>query len=101
MKPVDPAWQKLVAAARTVRDERDTAAPYGFATRVAALAMAAETQPTAVALIDRLAWRALGVAALLAMISVASNYSSLMASPDEDLLWDDSMAAALLDVSPP
>ncbi len=98
MKPEDQAWQKLVAAARNVRDERDTVAPYGFATRVAALAMAAETEPTGVALIDRLAWRALGVAALLAVISVASNYSSLIRSPDEDFLSDDSTVAALLDV---
>ena len=101
MKPEDQAWQKLVAAARNVRDERDTAAPYGFATRVAALAMATGRPPTGAALIDRLAWRALGVAALLAVISVASNYSSLMASPDEDLLLDDFTATALLEVSPP
>ncbi len=101
MKPEDQAWQKLVAAARHVRDERDTAAPYGFATRVAALAMTAGRPATGVALIDRLAWRALGVSALLAMISVASSYTSLMASPDEDLLLDDLTATALLEVSPP
>lgn len=98
MKPEDQTWQKLVAAARNMRDERDTAAPYGFATRVAALAMAAEREPTGVALIDRFAWRALSVAALLAVISVASNYSSLIRSPDEEFLSDDSTVAALLDV---
>ena len=39
--PRDP-WARLVHAARQVPDDRDTSAPYGFATRVAALASVQE-----------------------------------------------------------
>jgi hypothetical protein len=68
-------WTRLTAAARNARDERDSSAPYGFATRVAALAMAQEAR--VVSLIDRFAFRALGVASLLAICSVALNYEVL------------------------
>jgi hypothetical protein len=56
------AWSRLTSAARTVRDDRDVTAPYGFSTRVAALAFAL---------------RALGVSCLLALGSVALNYQEL------------------------
>jgi hypothetical protein len=84
--PDDTRWQRLAAAARQVRDERDTAAPAGFATRVAAHAFARVEQPFS-ALLARFSWRALGVAALLALASVAANYSSisaLVSSSDDD-----------------
>lgn len=99
MKPEDHAWLKLVASARRVRDDRDAAAPYGFAARVVAVAFTGEKQPTGAALLERLSWRALGVAALLALASVAANYSSFTGSADEDMLSDDATIAALFDVS--
>jgi hypothetical protein len=86
MNPPDPRWQRLAAAARQVRDERDTAAPAGFATRVAAHAFARVEQPFS-ALFARFSWRALGFAALLALVSVAANYSaisSFFSSSDDD-----------------
>ena len=70
-----PAWARLTAAARTVRDDRDTSAPFGFATRVAALALGQERKLGS--LFDLLAPRALWVAGMLAVISVAMNYSEL------------------------
>ena len=70
----DP-WTRLATAARNVSDERDTAAPYGFATRVAALALAQERR--VVSLFDRFALRAFGVSCLLALGSLALNYNSL------------------------
>ena len=78
--PRDP-WSRLAAAARTVRDERDDSAPYGFSTRVAALAFAQER--SVVSVFDRFALRALGVACLLALGSFAMNYNaiSLPATP--------------------
>ncbi|HZP60290.1 MAG TPA: hypothetical protein VFB27_08185 [Opitutaceae bacterium] len=76
MNTPDPRWERLIAAARQVRDERDTAAPYGFATRVAARAFAA-VEPPFSALLARLSWRALGVAALIALASIAVNYSAI------------------------
>ncbi len=77
-KSRDP-WSRLTAAAREVRDERDTTAPYGFATRVAALAMAQESRISSV--FDRFALRALGVASLLALGSVALNYNAVSMPP--------------------
>lgn len=68
-------WSRLTAAARTARDDREGPAPYGFATRVAALAFAQE-QPFR-SLLDVFALRALGVACLLAIFSVALNYGTL------------------------
>lgn len=68
-------WPRLTAAARTVRDDRDTTTPYGFATRIAALALAQEERVAS--LFDRFALRALSVACLLALFSVALNYESL------------------------
>ncbi|HTQ31423.1 MAG TPA: hypothetical protein VMI53_09445 [Opitutaceae bacterium] len=86
MNTPDPRWARLAAAARQVRDERDTAAPYGFATRIAARAFAAAEPPFS-ALLTRFSWRALGIAALLALVSIAVNYSAVSAvssNPEDD-----------------
>lgn len=98
MKPEDSAWQNLVSAARLARDERDTAAPFGFSTRVAALAMASTPAP-AVSLFERFSWRALGLAALLAVTSIATSYPLLSNSSEDDVLSNDTAVAALFDVS--
>ena len=68
-------WARLTAAARTVHNDRDTSAPLGFATRVSALGLAAERPLTS--LFDLFALRALAVASLLAIVSIAVNYSEL------------------------
>lgn len=99
MNPNDNGWQKLTAAARRWRDERDAKAPYGFAVRVAALAMAAE--PVGVASpFERFSWRALGLAALLALVSLAANYSSLAKSaPDEGGFFDETAVTSVFEIS--
>lgn len=104
MKPTDPnhPWQRLVASARRAPDDRDTAAPYGFAARMAALALAAE-RPVA-SLFERLSLRALGVACLLALVSVAANYTLLSTPPaatqeEEVAVADEDPVAAILDLS--
>jgi hypothetical protein len=86
--PKDP-WSRLTAAARRAPDDRDTAAPYGFATRVAALALAPER--AALSLLERCSLRALGVACLLALVSVAANYSAIAAAlaEEEGIVTDD------------
>jgi hypothetical protein len=86
MNQTPSAWNRLVAAARGAPDSRDTAAPYGFATRVAARAFAGERP--AVSGFARLALRAMGVSCLLAVVAVAANYSSVRR------LFDDSSATA-------
>jgi hypothetical protein len=68
----------LTAAARQVQDDREVSAPYGFATRVVALAYAQDRKPAS--LFDAFALRALGIAALLAVFSVAMNYNDILSS---------------------
>lgn len=77
-------WARLTAAARRAPLAGDPAAPYGFATRVAALAFSAERPLRS--LFERFSLRAVGVASLLAVVSVLANYSSLTAAlADEEL----------------
>lgn len=68
-------WSRLTAAAREAHDDREASVPYGFATRVVALAFAQEGRVAS--LFERFALRAVGVSALLALFSVALNYQSL------------------------
>jgi hypothetical protein len=85
------AWQKLASVARRAPDDRDCSPPFGFATRVAALAMA---ERPAVSWLERLSWRAMGVACTLAAVAVALNFSSLR-RPSDDLAastFDDPVA---------
>lgn len=106
-QPREP-WSRLTASARELRDDRDTAAPFGFATRVAALALAQERRISSA--FDRFALRALGVASLLAIASVALNYNAIslpavptsaVASADEmePVLLTDDAVALVLDVA--
>jgi hypothetical protein len=101
--PSDPRhpWARLTATARTVRDDRDAAAPYGFATRVAALALAQESR--VLSLLERFSFRAVGVAALLALASVALNYTALTggvaAHAEDDMLLADDAVSIVLDLS--
>jgi hypothetical protein len=76
--PRDP-WSRLVAAAREVDDERSTSAPYGFATRVAAIAFTQERKIGS--LLEAFALRAMALAALLALGSVAWNYQAFVEPP--------------------
>ena len=84
MKTPATAWQRLVSAARHAPGTDDAGvAPFGFSTRVAALALAIEP-PTMRSMMNHLSWRALGVALMLMIFSIAANYSSLSFSSDSD-----------------
>lgn len=72
LQPSRDPWSRLVSAARDVRDERATDAPYGFSTRVAALAFT--RRPSAISVLERFALRAVGIASVLAIGSVVTNY---------------------------
>jgi hypothetical protein len=95
------AWLRLTSAARQVQDTRDTAAPYGFATRVVAGAFSTEFRD--VSLAERFALRAVGVAGLLAALSVALNYSALTnvssTTADEEVLPADDAVALVLNLN--
>lgn len=88
-------WNRLTRAARAVRDDRDTAAPAGFATRVAAIAF--EREFSLVSLFERYSWRAVGVAGLLAVLSVVVNFSALTvpSETEEDELADSAITLLL------
>lgn len=103
MKPDDPRhpWSRLTAAARTVREARDAAVPHGFATRVAALARAGETR--LLPLFERFSMRAVGVAGLLAVVSVVLNYAALTGGAgielhDEPVMLPTDDSVAILDL---
>jgi hypothetical protein len=78
----DKAWQRLVAAARQAPSAADEAAPFGFSTRVAALALDSGRQGPSI--FGRLALRAAAVACLLAVVAVGVNYSAITSALDDE-----------------
>jgi len=80
MNSFDRPWQKLTALARSA-PVAPGAAPFGFATRVAALAAAAPAGSWA--FFERFALRGLVVAAAFGVAAVAFNYSSLSADQND------------------
>lgn len=106
MNPHDPRhpWSRLTAAARQLPDERDTSAPYGFSTRVAALAFQSGRIRVA-SLLERFSLGAIAVAGLLALLSVAVNYPALQGTAvasramEEDILAVDDAVSIVLDFS--
>jgi hypothetical protein len=100
MKPNLTPWERLVDAARQapVADERDTAAPYGFATRVAALGLAAKPAPASVfeQFSLQASLRALGVACALAVIAAGTSYHTIV-----KLFADDAASSESISYSAP
>ncbi|MFM9081076.1 MAG: hypothetical protein ACKOTE_13275 [Opitutaceae bacterium] len=68
-----PAWSRLVRATRALGEVSPDSAPFGFATRVAALGLAARAE--APALIEAFALRALALAGLVAGLSLALGFA--------------------------
>ena len=97
MKNMPKAWERLAAAARGVPDERDVQAPFGFATRIAALAMIGE-RPVA-SLIERFSLRAMILTCSLAVIAVAANYSSVRSFFQDQTPPPDDPVAELFDLA--
>ena len=98
MKPTDhdQSWARLTAGARRAPRGTAAAAPFGFSTRVAALAFAAERPLRS--LLERFSLRAVGVASLLAVASVVVNYPVLTAHPaDDELIALEDPVAMLLE----
>ena len=88
MKSTDPKhpWQRLVTLAR--KAERDTSAPFGFATRISAIGLA---QPRfQQSLFEIFAPRALGIACLLMLASIFFNYTAFTTSSSSD--WESSLS---------
>jgi hypothetical protein len=81
MNPADKSWEKLVAAARRA-PARDESAPFGFSTRVAALAFSQRDPGSSI--FARLSLRAAAVACILAVAAVAANFSAIKGALSDD-----------------
>ncbi|HUL52771.1 MAG TPA: hypothetical protein VLT83_05100 [Opitutaceae bacterium] len=84
MKDFDARWQRLVVAARRVPAAEEVAAPYGFATRIAARALGGPARPALLAVFARFSVRALWVAGVLALASMAANYLAFAGNEEDD-----------------
>ena len=82
MNKYEQAWRKLAAAARGAPPAADEPAPFGFSTRVAALALGAERP--APSIFARLSLPAAAVACLLAVVAVAVNYSAIRGAFEDE-----------------
>jgi hypothetical protein len=82
VKPDDKSWEKLVAAARRAPADADESAPFGFSTRVAALAFEKRQAPASN--FARMSLRAAAVAGLLAAVAVAVNFSAIKSAFEDD-----------------
>jgi hypothetical protein len=82
MNKFDVTWKKLVKAARSAPPVGDESAPFGFSTRVAALAYAGGRPPASA--FARLSLRAAAVACLLAVAAVALNFSAITGAFEDE-----------------
>jgi hypothetical protein len=92
MKDHDQSLRRLLEAARKAPAAPDEAAPFGFSTRVAALAFEQGRQGQSP--FARLSLRAAAVAFVLAAIAVGVNYSAIVGAFDDQApaLADDPVA---------
>jgi len=83
--PRATAWPRLTAAVRAAiaLDTRDTAAPYGFATRIVARALGPKHAAAAPILVSY-AMRALGISCLLAILLVSINLGAILRDIDDE-----------------
>ena len=95
MKDFESRWQQLVSAARQAPVADDAAAPYGFATRIAARALSEQGRPALVAVFGRFSVRALWAACLLMLVSMAANYIAFAGGEDDEQGLTDPVAEVL------
>jgi len=95
MNDFESRWQQLVTVARQAPVADDTAAPYGFATRLAARALSEQGRPALVAVFGRFSVRALWVACLLMLVSMTANYMAFAGGEDDEQGLTDPVAEVL------
>lgn len=93
MNLFDHQWRKLTALARQAPAEAGAAAPYGFATRVAARAAALPAAPWLA--LERLALRGFLAAAACSVAAVVFNYATLPSEPAADEAGGDTVSEVL------
>ena len=82
MNDPEKALQRLLAAARKAPGAGDESAPFGFSTRVAAMAF--EGRRPGASAFARLSLRAAWIACLLALAAVGANYSAIVGAFDDE-----------------
>lgn len=93
MKSFDRQWRKLTALARSAPADAGVAAPYGFATRVAAQAAALPAAPWLA--LERLALRGFLAATACSVAAVVFNYATLPSVPADDEAGGDTVSEVL------
>ena len=97
MSQFDHQWQKLAALTRQASDDRDTAAPFGFAGRVVAQA-AGSYGFTPWAALERFALRGFVAAAACCVAAVAFNFLGWNGETSIEAL-EDAVNSTSLDLS--
>ena len=95
MKNFESRWQQLVTVARQAPVADDATVPYGFATRIAARALSDQGRPGLVAVFGRFSVRALWVACLLMLVSMAANYIAFAGGEDDEQSMTDPVVEVL------
>ncbi|MFI5335644.1 MAG: hypothetical protein ACHQ5A_02600 [Opitutales bacterium] len=90
-------WHRLASAARTAGAEPE-AAPYGFATRLAALGLAAPAA-NPWALLEKFALRGLLAAGLFSLAAIAFGYSAWAGDHGDDTVAAADTISDVLDIS--
>lgn len=98
MKDFDQKWQRLAALARTAPAGGDEAAPYGFATRVAAQAFTKRASGPW-ALFEKFALRGLVAACALSVASMAYSYTALTTEAEDEFSLAADPLPELLDLT--
>ena len=98
MNRFDSQWQKLIVAARQAPADPTATAPYGFATRIAAQAVALPA--TSWLPLERFAFRGLLLAATCGIFAAALNFSSVSTDQNDMLATGTAdVVVDLLDIS--
>ncbi len=84
MKDYESRWQQLVTVARQAPVADNAAAPYGFATRIAARALSEPSRPALLAVFGRFSVRALWMAGVLMLVSMAADYIAFASSEEAE-----------------
>ena len=92
MNNKNESWDRLVAWARRAPAEPDAEPPFGFAARVVAMAFEREKSEP---LWESFSLRALGLASLVVIVTVAIHFSGPQVSAYEDIDVIDQAAADL------
>jgi hypothetical protein len=90
----EQAWHRLAAAARTAPGEGEAAAPYGFATRMAALGLAAPAE-NPFRVLEKFAIRGLLAACAFSLAAVVFGYSTWSDHEEETIAANDSITELL------